>query len=132
MARRSRRRSEKVSRDAISVSTGIDDFIVPVRNVQRSELQEIEDRREFYPSLLHGFKPARNVGGLFYSLVFPRKPATTARRGRSRLAFFSYRPMMICLRRDERKRVLHAMGVAGGRVRKGKRNYYSGISCRRK
>lgn len=35
----------------------------------------------------------------------------------------------LCSRREERKRVMHARGSAGGKVRRPRRNAWSGVSC---
>lgn len=45
------------------------------------------------------------------------------------IAFRNPRHVDVCSRREERKRVLHAAGAAGGRVRRPRRNVWSGVSC---
>lgn len=37
----------------------------------------------------------------------------------------------LCRRRETRKRIMHAKGVAGGRVRPPRRNLWSDVSCKR-
>lgn len=51
---------------------------------------------------------------------------------RSHDVFADPMKVSVCVRRETRKRVMHALGKAGGRVRPPKRNEFSEISCRRK
>lgn len=50
---------------------------------------------------------------------------------KSRPAFFAPDNIMLCARRHRRREVMFAIGRSGGGNRRGKRNAYSGISCRR-
>lgn len=45
------------------------------------------------------------------------------------IRFRDPRRVDVCSRRETRKRVLHAAGAAGGRVRRPRRNAWSGVSC---
>lgn len=47
---------------------------------------------------------------------------------RSILGFASPRKVSVCLRRETRKRVIHARGIAGGKVRRANRNALSNVS----
>lgn len=51
---------------------------------------------------------------------------------RSHDVFADPMKVSVCVRRETRKRVMHALGKAGGRVRPPRRNEFSEISCRRK
>lgn len=89
------------------------------------ELLEVEDRRTFHP--LGGFRPARSLG-----------PRSDARVQVRRFRPFRYSDVFqfavpdrvaVCVRRRERREVLHAKRSLGRGA--GRRNYWSGISCRR-
>ncbi|UDN67511.1 hypothetical protein [robinz microvirus RP_35] len=96
-------------------------------------LQEIEDRRTFYPDR---YRPAaglqRNVNRIRPS---PRRTL----RQTQQVAFLPHREafqhpelILTCIRRKIRREVMHALGMAGraGRGRKTRRrNAWTGISC---
>lgn len=88
-------------------------------------LTEIEDRRSYRG-------PPRSIQGANYALV-AHTPAKQRNRPRSKVpyqvAFSNPRQLMVCLRRNIRKRVIHALGKAGRGNRKPRRNAYSNIRC---
>lgn len=107
------------------------------------QLQEFEDRREFYPAHhpATGYEPARTFFGVPARLVATPPPRKSI-LGRSRplrgvypsvtVAFERPREVLVCVRRSRRREVLHARGVAGRRgLRPPRRNAYSAVSCRR-
>lgn len=90
-------------------------------------LLALEDRRLFYPE--PALRPA---------LSFPRSSArivVSEQSGNSlfpspRVSFAVPRDVSICVRRKQRREVLHAKGVAGGRVsRRRRRNQFSDVEC---
>lgn len=100
----------------------------------------IEDRRQFHP--VHPAPPRSFPNRTEYRIAAAtsasqRQPGTGA-RGRPSLflsphvAFRAPGRVLICIRRKVRREVLHAKGVAGGRVsRRRRRNENSNISCKR-
>lgn len=110
--------------------------IVVVRRRVPSSFSIIEDRRLFHP--LGDFRPARSF------LARPRPRLVIAdvnvNRGRrkvtpykvpSQIGFSVPRDVVVCVRRKQRKEVLHAFKFTGrgsGSGRK-RRNYWSDVSC---
>lgn len=95
----------------------------------RSSLQDIEDRRQFHP--LEFFRPARTVYGGPSSVTVKQPARKFSRMLPFGLSFEAPKKTVICVRRKQRKEVLHALkkvgrGRGGGRKR---RNWYSSISC---
>lgn len=106
------------------------------------DLREFEDRRLWYPAhhVATGYRPP----GTFFG-VPARVVAGQARKapvGRSsplpdlypavRVGFEEPRSTLICVRRKQRREVLHAFGVAGRRgLRPPRRSQFSAITCRR-
>lgn len=96
-----------------------------------SVLRMIEDRRQYHP--LQFFRPARKISGHPVSPVRIRK--APPRKGEAflahRLNFAEPNRTLICVRRKQRKEVLHALKKVGrGRGRGAKRrNWYSNIGC---
>lgn len=85
-------------------------------------LREIEDRRRYSPSpwiVATAREPARVVVDRSrYSPFIANRFAQPER-------------VLVCARRQIRKEVIHARGVAGGKVRRPRRNELSKISCKR-
>lgn len=98
---------------------------------------EVEDRRTWWPDDLEPFKTAT---GSSARVVVGQRTARTAQAALNRLlpiyppsvvAFEAPRRVLVCLRRQRRKEVLHAIGVAGSRfLRKPRRTAASGVSCK--
>lgn len=104
----------------------------------QSTFQDVEDRRTYYPGgpnnrppasprrspsklkvVNYGLSPGQLVGG-----------ARRAAGGKIQYQFKSPKHVAICVRRNTRKEVMHATGVAGGRVsRRRKFNQYSTVRC---
>lgn len=85
-------------------------------------LQEIEDRRRYTPSP--------------WIIATAREPARVVVDRSKYSPFIAHRfpdpeRVLVCARRQIRKEVLHARGVAGGKVRPPRRNELSKISCKR-
>lgn len=111
-------------------------------------LLDIEDRRLFYPGNPYtGFQRARNLSGSPARLVVWGSSARSPEmqpRGRQgpsrasvwgpphRVGFEVPDSVVVCVRRKQRREVIHAKGRAGTRVRKPRRNQYSEIACRRR
>lgn len=102
------------------------------------DLSVYEDRRVYHPDPV---RPAAGFLGQRHRLVLPqvtKKPVGNGQRAsffqnRNRISFASPSSVLICVRRERRKEVLHALGKAGKRgQRKPRQSAYSDISCRRK
>lgn len=100
---------------------------VPLRLLPvRLALPQVEDRRRFDP--LGVFRPARSLG--------PRSDARIVVRQNRPFKFPDVHQfavpdrIAVCVRRQERREVLHAKRKLG-RGGAGKRNFWSSISCRR-
>lgn len=100
-----------------------------------ADLQQFEDRRSFYPGV---YRPARTFRSRAH-LALGRPPV---KRGRVRrvpqldapISFGVPKQTLICVRRSQRREVLHALkktGGRGGRQRRPRRSLFSSISCRR-
>lgn len=88
---------------------------------------QVEDRRKFTPNP-HSVRSLRKAHHLLR--LRTQTPVRPYRHGLSfGVAFQSPLRLEICKRRHERRRVMHAKGKAGGRVRKPKWNRFSGVSC---
>jgi len=159
MSRRSRRKSSRSRRDAPAIATGgawtdnvLDTLIGPGTlsypssplDLASSGLFDaplLEDRRAFYPGdLPTSWSPARTVGGTPARLrvvpgLRPRSLPTTQARTfwpSASIGFQKPQSVVICVRREQRRQVLHALGAAGGRVKRPTRNEYSSVSCKRR
>lgn len=133
MARRGRRHTDPLSaldREVFSPS-----LARPVRLVRDTptwtEARAVEDRRTYHP--LEFFRPARTWSGGDAPPVTPKltprnKPRPFLAHG---LKFSAPADVLVCVRRQQRKEVLHALrktgrGKGGGRKR---RNWWSRIGC---
>lgn len=161
MSRRSRRKSQRARREASDFATGgawpdnvLQTLIGPshlsypssplgdlASGLFSAPLTDLEDRRAFYPGdLPTNWAPARTVGGTAARLrvvpgARPRSLPTTQARTlwpSAAIGFQNPPSVLICVRRQRRREVLHAIGAAGTRVRRPTRNEYSSISCRRR
>lgn len=92
-------------------------------------LTEIEDRRTWSPGVTRRSRTPRQIARVLMSI-----PKASKSRSMSREVYSFKLPLQtaVCVRRDIRKQVIHARGVAGRKVRKPRRNALSSISCRRK
>lgn len=89
-----------------------------------------EDRRQWHP--LKPWAPAAATVKAAARTVLRDTPRQAFFGGQTKaIRAFAVPPSVaICVRRKRRKEVIHALGVAGGKVRKPRRNAYSKISCR--
>lgn len=115
-------------------------FLTPYRSLTPTLLREtaqaalrrmVEDRRTYHPE--RAFRPARLVTGQPVGpvRVSPQKQNKSRPFLAHGLSFEAPKRTMICVRRKERKEVLHALkkvGRGSGRGRK-RRNWYSNIGC---
>lgn len=133
MARRSRR-------SRTSNSSNFPSAISPTRSLSHRLLADltsleplrlIEDRRTYHP--LEFFRPARTTSG------HPAQPlkVTPTPKNKSRpfvargLSFSLPQKVVICVRRKQRKEVLHAFNKTGrgsGRTRR-RKNWFSKVGC---
>lgn len=95
----------------------------------------IEDRRRDHPEVSPDprtwrGKPAQQVPARV-SKTYDGRPAK-AWGQYNQLAFSTPREVLICVRRKQRKEVLHAKGKAGGKVRPPRRGPWSHVHCRRR
>lgn len=98
-----------------------------------------EDRRQFHPS---GFqRPARSFNRPNHTLVVPKpskinsgpsRPAKLINNLTASIGFENSKSVLVCVRRNIRKEVLHALRKTG-RVgqKKPRRSFFSSIKCRR-
>lgn len=90
-------------------------------------LSEYEDRRIWSPRVVSratSYPPSRRFSGAPARLRAPlHSPQAT-------IAFEAPKRVLVCVRRKIRREVIHARGVAGRRVRKGRKGPYSSIHCR--
>lgn len=93
-------------------------------------LADIEDRRTFHPARVRPSRTPRQVARVLMALPSPAKK--NARLSREIVSFKLPKSTAVCVRRSIRKEVIHAKGVAGGRVGRPHRNAMSRISCKRK
>lgn len=101
-------------------------------NTNRFALTLVEDRRTHYPGLSPFKRPVQQmtVGRpARLKLIDPKRYGPSAQT-KATVAFEEPHKLPLCTRRAVRKEVLHAKGVAGGKVRKPKRNEWSDVSCR--
>lgn len=107
------------------------------RPLQRSYLNQIEDRRLFNPALFVDFKNTRGwpvryrVPPVSSTAAIDRKVHKRSLLGSLpwSVGFLNPSDTLVCVRRKQRKEVLHAYGVAGGRVRPPKWRESSYIQC---
>lgn len=98
-------------------------------------LSSVEDRRAFHP--MGELRPAKNLRGASHQLVVRNAaPAHAVRnpyfvnRG---VAFQAPRDVLVCIRRENRREVLHALNKTGKVGQKKPRySHYSSISCKGK
>lgn len=128
-----------------SIAFGVKRFLVSqyaLRNYKRianrrnewplQRLTEVEDLRLFHPERAIDFK---TVSGSPVRYSIPGRYASVDKRKKSRtwvpaaIGFQNPSVTLVCVRRKRRKEVLHALGVAGGRVRPPEWNESSYIHC---
>lgn len=131
MARRNRR-SSKTSRSNPYLKRD-DIYITNLRLL--SNLRPIEDRRLFHPQGVH--RPARSFTNPRHRLRSvrvkknPKKVQNTAYPS-FHIGFEAPKRVLVCVRRKQRREVIHALGYSGrgvGRKRRSRRSEYSSINC---
>lgn len=150
MARRSRR-----GRDTPVITNPrlpLNDYVLSPYDRARQlnfDFRPIEDRREWHPEGPQ--RPARSLYRALHRLTLvqpeqpsPRRPQrrSTGLRNfpggdytRATVAFEDAPHVMVCVRRQMRREVLHAFGKTGRgqkKQRRPRRNWLSAVSCRRK
>lgn len=94
-------------------------------------LRSIEDRRTFHPE--RAYRPARSFNKAVHRLVMSPKVSGPRTPGKLPLGvhFEAPKKVLICVRRERRREVLHALKKTGkGSSRKFKRrNFYSDVRC---
>lgn len=141
--------AKKRSARRSSVSGGRDTFAIANRRLPRPGstrftprvltddfLRAVQDYRTWSPSTVLDSRTVK--GGLARLRV--SSPRAKARRGRPvallevppAVAFRAPKTVIVCIRRQARKEVLHALGVAGGRVGRPHRGVFSSVSCKRR
>jgi len=98
------------------------------------QLTLLEDRRRFYPD---DFRPpaaiyksaTQPVARLSYSKRPGVKYSFRPKQTKAVIAFKAPEAVAVCVRRKVRKEIMHAMGKAGGKVRKPKHNSLSKYRC---
>lgn len=99
-----------------------------------SPIYLLEDRRQYHPD-----GPYRSARGFTTSApqLVAREPRSTGgntfrpynAQTKAIVAFSAPKRVAVCVRRKIRKEIMHAMGAAGGKVRKPKRNFMSNHRC---
>lgn len=85
-------------------------------------MMEIEDRRRFHP--------AKHRSAASFSRPHHVLKAKPSRALPKRVMFEAPKKVLVCVRRQRRKEVLHAKRVAGsGNLRRPRRNWFSDVSC---
>lgn len=87
----------------------------------------LDDRRMWHPERV--FRPAFSLKRAATQLVLKKPTAHQKPRLTEGLAFKDPRKVLICVRRRIRKNIMHAIGAAGGKVKKPRRNYWSDVTC---
>lgn len=133
MARKSKsksRLSSTVGRDVVNTIIA-NTYVLPRRSV-RSQSQLLldlarlngQDNRAYNPTRIS--RPARTVSGRVSSLGVSKKASLS----KVKLNFFSPDRVTLCVRRAQRKEVLHALGKSGRNGgRRYRRNFYSNVKC---
>lgn len=118
---------------------GLNSYVKPVRLRPFAEVSNVQDNRYFhfddYPN------PRNFSGGPVRVVAAPIPEAVRGRPNRSRpLTSFSFlsprivvqAPLraVLCARRKVRKEIIHALGVAGSKVKKPRRNSTSNLHCK--
>lgn len=125
MARR-RRKSVRARRDPNVIATR--SVLRPVPSLRSGRSVMGADRRFFVPDPVPLiFSPRRVLGSPTATPVGALGPKASLGRERPRVTFPAF--SFVCERRRVRRRVIHAKGVAGGRVRRPRFNSYSKVSC---
>jgi hypothetical protein len=128
-------------RDNLSISTSSlvplqTDYSRSINVFQETPLVEVEDRRKFHFDEYQAVSVSKPRHRLKVSK--PRQPSKNQdrfahlRTGQTKglIAFQNPSKVAICIRRKQRKQVLHAIGKAGKvGQRRPKRNYFSSIHC---
>lgn len=123
------KRNRQGRRDLPRVASEFNELLAPsVSTRSVSALSEIEDRRLFSPPV---FAPARTLSGVARLFLAPARSKPKVASGHVGLSFSAPRATLVCIRRQRRKEVLHAKGVAGSKVARPKRGHFSSVSCRR-
>lgn len=145
-ARRAKRRGRD-GRDRAPIARPVTDHGLPVRPrrgindgfssflPRLQDLRSVSDLRRFS---FDAFNPPRLSTGsrAHYVVSSSPVPARSRRVGSaiaaltSRIGFKVPDRVLICVRRRRRREVIHALGVAGGRVRRPRLNRFSSISCK--
>lgn len=101
----------------------------PVDPLGARLLRQIEDRRTWHPAALT--RPFLTTGLRSAArLTVKSSPHALRNDISNRVGFAVPKKVVVCVRRKQRKEVLHAMGKAGGRVsRRRRRNDASNIDC---
>jgi len=102
------------------------------RSPALTALGEWADRRLYHPEGRNRAPATIGTRVANASRIIMAKPSPV--RKVSRLTFQTPKKVAVCVRREQRREVLMALGKAGGgrSRRKPKRNHLSEISCRRK
>lgn len=134
MARRSRA-SKKQSKTRVATANSTRPSRVRFAQLPRASVKSLEDRRRYRPERVRLVVSQKAAFPLQERAFVTRSKKTNrydALAARSVLGFKRPEGVAICVRRRERREVLHANGVAGGRVARPRWTSESKISCRRR
>lgn len=150
MARRNRRSTTRRSEETFDFSSPqllrklnpsvikIVPVVETIRHTSPTAYREIEDRRTYHPQRAQ--RPARSIDKPVHRLVITKGPEHPPTRKPSqaklsalphRVQFQAPKKVLICVRRQARKEVLHALNKTGkgARARQRHQTPYSRIKC---
>lgn len=142
-----KRRSSRGRRDPPQIANQRLTVLTPLVSPSNpySLLSEIEDRRNWHPD--GEVRPAASFSTPNHRLQYPEPKKTPRNRDKfgqlrqarvralplsSNVQFSDSRNVLICVRRKQRKEVMHALKKVGrgkGGRKKPRRNYYSNVRC---
>ena len=98
------------------------------RVLARSVLRELEDRRAFHP--LSDLRPVRALVRTARRLVPARKPTASRMSLPEKIGFAVPKKVVVCVRRKQRREVIHALRLRGkGASSPKRRNIWSDVKC---
>lgn len=122
------------------------DFTSPrLRRLPLGDLFAVQDLRTYHPERDHRKRltvlgvPSKVRIAAVESVRHPQPKSKINKRAAnwppalpSAIEFQAPKRVLVCVRRKARREVLHALGGAGGRVKRPRRNRDSNVICRRK
>lgn len=129
MARRSSSRTRNRYAGPRSPNSIARRSLVPAFHIRPLDLRVFEDRRSFYPERV--YRPALSTSRRGFARVRERAalPRPSSMLRDLRFQFAVPQKVIICVRRKQRREVLHALGKTRGGSGRKRRNSWSNVSC---